>query len=197
MTIRAAVSLTLLATLSAMLTVPIRSNAEWVQNPIGVPRAPGCDPGYSWQKMGVRYQCVTPQPTCANGFASGPAWNGATWIYSCNPPPAPTCQYGYASGPTWNGSAWLYQCNQPITPPPQTPPPPSDPEAICRAYTTQQLGSFPGWASSFVSAGQTTFMTNMYSPSYGDNAYAWCEVDNTSGNITSYGVQGQGTDMGG
>ncbi|SAK57478.1 hypothetical protein AWB76_02458 [Caballeronia temeraria] len=92
MKIRAALSLTMLATLGAVLTVPTRSNAEWVQNPIGVPRAPSCDPGYSWQKLGVRYQCATPQPTCAYGFASGPAWSGATWIYSCNAPPPPPPQ---------------------------------------------------------------------------------------------------------
>ncbi|WP_244818502.1 hypothetical protein [Caballeronia sp. Lep1P3] len=87
--IKTAISLTLLATLGGVLTAPISSNAEWVQNPMGVPRAPGCDPGYSWQKVGVRYQCVTPQPSCQYGFASGPAWNGSGWIYSCNAPPPP------------------------------------------------------------------------------------------------------------
>jgi hypothetical protein len=85
--LRTAISLTVLATLSGMLTAPVTSNAEWVQNPIGIPRAPGCEPGYSWQKLGVRYQCATPPPSCSTGFASGPAWNGNSWSYTCNSAP--------------------------------------------------------------------------------------------------------------
>jgi|GEM_PF-2716801 len=86
---KAVVSLAMLATLGATMTVSIESSAEWVQNPIGVPRAPGCNPGYSWQKSGNRYQCMTPPPSCEYGFAAGPAWNGSSWVYTCNPPPAP------------------------------------------------------------------------------------------------------------
>ncbi|VXC82289.1 conserved exported hypothetical protein [Burkholderia sp. 8Y] len=134
-----AISLTLLATLGGTLAAPTPSNAEWVQNGIGVPRAPGCDPGYSWQRMAVRYQCATPQPSCAYGFASGPAWNGSTWVYSCNapppPPPPPTCQTGYsqAAAPSWNGSAWVGQV---CTPNGQQVPPPS-PQSLCAARAKQ------------------------------------------------------------
>lgn len=65
------------------------ADAADVYQPIGVPVAPGCNAGYSWQKLGVRYQCATPPPSCQYGFASGPAWNGSGWIYSCNAPPPP------------------------------------------------------------------------------------------------------------
>jgi hypothetical protein len=58
-----------------------------VYQPLGVPLAPGCNAGYSWQKIGVRYQCVTPQPTCQYGFVAAPVWNGSAWSYSCNAPP--------------------------------------------------------------------------------------------------------------
>lgn len=131
---KTAISLTLMATLGGTLLAPTPTNAEWVQNPIGVPRAPGCDPGYSWQKIGVRYQCVTPQPTCAYGFASGPVWTGTAWNYSCNVPPAPSCPSGYdqAAAPSWNGSAWV---GQQCTPRAQTQTP-SDPEAICAAHAS-------------------------------------------------------------
>ncbi len=61
----------------------------WIQNPLGVPLAPGCPPGYSWSRGNVRYECRTPPPSCQFGFAAGPAWNGSTWSYSCNPPPPP------------------------------------------------------------------------------------------------------------
>jgi hypothetical protein len=88
--IKTVVSLTLLVTLSGTLTAPITSNAEWVQNPIGVPRAPGCDPGYSWQKIGVRYRCATPPPSCQFGFSSAPVWTGSSWSYGCNEPAPPT-----------------------------------------------------------------------------------------------------------
>jgi hypothetical protein len=84
---RTAVLLAMLAALSSSMTAPINSNAEWVQIPIGVPRAPGCNAGYSWQKSGNRYQCMTPPPSCALGFAAGPTWNGSSWTYVCNSPP--------------------------------------------------------------------------------------------------------------
>jgi hypothetical protein len=72
-----------------------------VYQPLGVPLAPGCNAGYSWQKIGVRYQCVTPQPTCQYGFASAPVWNGSAWSYSCNSPPQPDIP---APPPTLPGS---------------------------------------------------------------------------------------------
>jgi hypothetical protein len=196
--------MTLSATLTITLTVPMSTNAEWVQNPIGVPRAPGCDPGYSWQKIGARYQCVTPQPSCAYGFESGPVWSGSSWAYTCNappPPPAPTCQYGYLSGPVWNGSVWIYQCNQPETP---ATPTRSIPElkAICTAYGQQQYGYPPRWADSLtynnVAAGRTTFNTGDYLVDIiGDWQMVMCEVDNTTGQITDWEISGHGTDMGG
>lgn len=131
--IRTGISLALLATLSSVLTAPVTSNAEWVQNPIGVPRAPGCDPGYSWQKLGVRYQCATPQPTCAYGFASGPVWTGTAWSYSCNIPPPPACPSGtnQTAAPSWNGAAWVGQQCQPSAPTPK------DPTAQCAARAKQ------------------------------------------------------------
>ncbi len=100
------------------------ADAADVYQPIGVPNTPGCNAGYSWQKIGVRYQCVTPQPSCAYGFASGPAWNGSTWVYSCNapppPPPPPSCPSGtyQAAAPSWNGAAWVGQVCQPAAPTP-------------------------------------------------------------------------------
>lgn len=118
MKIRTGLTVCLVAALSAPVVMPQVAQAQWVQIPLGVPRAPGCDAGYSWQKIGVRYQCVTPQPSCAYGFASGPAWNGSTWVYSCNappppppPPPPPSCPSGtyQAAAPSWNGAAWVGQ----------------------------------------------------------------------------------------
>jgi hypothetical protein len=131
--IRSATSLALAATLSGVLTAPVTSNAEWIQNPIGVPRAPGCDPGYSWQKVGVRYQCVTPQPSCAYGFASGPSWDGSTWLYSCNAPLPPACQSGYTQSvaPSWNGSEWVGQQCTPSAPALK------DPRSQCQTRATQ------------------------------------------------------------
>jgi hypothetical protein len=125
---------------ACVISIGVDAEAADVYQPIGVPLAPGCVSGYSWQKIGVRYQCVTPQPTCQYGYASNPVWNGSAWSYSCNAPPPPTCQYGYASNPVWNGSAWSYSCN----PPPPPPPPPSNPGPTSCAstpnpgYTPQQ-----------------------------------------------------------
>jgi hypothetical protein len=92
MKIRRAAALTLLTVSSGMLSMSDMSEAQsnvWVQVPIGVPRAPGCDPGYSWQKIGNRYRCATPPPSCDYGFANSPTWTGSSWSYSCNPPPQP------------------------------------------------------------------------------------------------------------
>jgi hypothetical protein len=200
--LRTAISLTLLATLGGALTAPTSSKAEWVQNPMGVPRAPGCDPGYSWQKVGVRYQCVTPQPSCAYGFASGPAWNGSTWVYSCNapppPPPPPTCPSGYDQivAPSWNGSAWVGQICQPHSPTPDNPP---NLKAICTAAATKQLGSIPPWQDQLTQSngGVTTFQTDEY---MGSHQYYWetdaCSVNADGTNPQIY-MWGHGNDMGG
>jgi hypothetical protein len=139
MKIKTGLTVCLVAALSAPVVMPHIAQAQWVQIPLGVPRAPGCDAGYSWQKIGVRYQCVTPQPSCAYGFASGPSWNGSTWVYSCNapppPPPPPACQSGYTQtvAPTWNGSAWVGQQCTPI----QQQRPPGDPRSQCAARAQQ------------------------------------------------------------
>jgi hypothetical protein len=88
--------------MSAVLLGPTLSvNAQYVQNAIGIPIAPGCGPGESWTKNGARYQCETPQPSCAYGFASGPVWTGSSWSFSCNAPPAPPQQ---PSTPTGGGA---------------------------------------------------------------------------------------------
>lgn len=98
------------------------ADAADVSQPIAVPTTPGCSPGYSWQRMPVRYQCATPQPTCAYGFASGPSWNGSAWVYSCNapppPPPPPSCASGMNQtvAPSWNGTAWVGQVCKPVAP---------------------------------------------------------------------------------
>jgi hypothetical protein len=76
---------------AALTLLASNVDAQYVQNALAVPIAPGCSAGESWTKNGVRYQCETPQPSCANGFASGPVWSGSAWIYTCNaPPPPPT-----------------------------------------------------------------------------------------------------------
>jgi hypothetical protein len=82
-------SVTLGLTIATALAVSSISAAQVVQNPLGVPRAPGCDPGYSWNKSGNRYQCMTPPPSCQYGFSSGPVWSGTSWTYACNAPPPP------------------------------------------------------------------------------------------------------------
>ncbi|SAK60428.1 hypothetical protein AWB79_02709 [Caballeronia hypogeia] len=199
--IKTAISLTLLATLGGVLTAPISSNAEWVQNPMGVPRAPGCDPGYSWQKLGVRYQCATPQPSCAYGFASGPSWNGSTWVYSCNapppPPPPPACPSGYTqqTAPSWNGSAWVGQVCIPAA---QTRPPGPNPQ-ICQAYVTQKLGFWPGWGqqnSIYDDGRNTTYTTNTWTASVNEYEFATCSVSDSTGAVTGYEVQGYGDTSG-
>ncbi|BBQ02723.1 hypothetical protein BSFA1_78510 (plasmid) [Burkholderia sp. SFA1] len=192
---KAAVSLAVLGALVAMLTAPLRTSAEWVQNPIGVPRAPGCNPGYSWQKLGVRYQCATPQPNCAYGFASGPVWTGTAWSYSCNVPPPPACPSGttQTAAPSWNGAAWVGQNCQPANP--QT----GNPEQACRAYVTQQLGFWPGWGqqNSVLNDGtNTTYITNTWNTSWNTYEYAMCSANNSSGVVTGYDVQGYGDTAG-
>jgi len=77
----------LLAVGTALLSETLGVNAQYVQNAIATPVAPGCGPGESWTKDGVRYQCETPRPSCAYGFASGPVWTGSAWSFSCNAPP--------------------------------------------------------------------------------------------------------------
>jgi hypothetical protein len=79
------------AALSVAFAISVGSGAMAadVYQPIGVPTAPGCNPGYSWQKAGVRYQCMTPPPTCQYGFISAPVWNGSSWNYACALPPPP------------------------------------------------------------------------------------------------------------
>src|ERR1700675_2197860 len=79
-----------LAVGTAMLGPTLSVNAQYVQNAIATPIAPGCGPGESCTKNGARYQCETPQPSCAYGFASGPVWTGSSWSFSCNAPPAPS-----------------------------------------------------------------------------------------------------------
>jgi hypothetical protein len=114
-------TLLLIAMLASPAMTSQKALAQWVQIPLGVPRAPGCDPGYSWQKIGVRYQCVTPQPSCTYGFASAPVWNAGSWSYACNAPPPPP------------------QTTQP-TQPPQTPgsdDPGRKALANCAAYAAQ------------------------------------------------------------
>lgn len=194
--IRTAISFVLMGTLSGVLTAPVSSNAEWVQNPIGVPRAPGCDPGYSWQKLGVRYQCATPQPNCAYGFASGPSWNGSTWVYSCNAPPPPSCPSGttQTSAPVWNGVAWVNQQCQPNA----TGKPKPSPQ-ICQDYVTQQLGFWPGWGtqnSVYDDGTYTTYTTNTWNTSWNTFEYATCSVSNSTGAVAGYDVQGYGDTAG-
>ncbi|CAL8480986.1 Secreted protein (plasmid) [Caballeronia sp. S22] len=195
--IRTAISFALMGTLSGVLTAPVTSNAEWVQNPIGVPRAPGCDPGYSWQKLGVRYQCATPQPNCAYGFASGPVWTGTGWNYSCNVPPPPSCPSGYIqqAAPSWNGSAWVGQLCYPGA----QQQPPGNPEEACRAYVTKQLGFWPGWGqqnSVFNDGTNTTYITNTYNTSFNTYQYASCSANNSTGAVIGYDVQGYGDTAG-
>lgn len=153
------------AVLAVACAASIGNGAEAadVYLPIGVPIAPGCNAGYSWQKIGVRYQCVTPQPSCAYGFASGPSWNGSTWVYSCNvpppPPPPPACPSGSEQqvAPSWNGSAWVGQVCRPTAT--QLPPPGSQcaaraqqdgitlsPENVSRRHT---YNSYAGPATSY------------------------------------------------
>jgi hypothetical protein len=91
------------------------TNAQWVQYSLTTPQAPNCPPGYSWTKSGPRYQCMTPPPSCQYGFASGPAWTGSTWAYSCNSPPSQT----------------------PPPPPTQIPDPVSEALAVCVARAAQ------------------------------------------------------------
>jgi hypothetical protein len=79
--------MTSLAVGAALLGPVLCANAQYVQIPIGIPIAPGCGPGESWTKDGVRYRCETPQPSCQYGFASGPVWTGSSWSFSCNAPP--------------------------------------------------------------------------------------------------------------
>lgn len=176
------------------------ADAADVYQPIGVPMAPGCNAGYSWQKIGARYQCVTPQPSCAYGFASGPAWNGSTWVYSCNapppPPPPPTCPSGYdqKTAPWWNGSAWVgQQCipaaKQPTGPNPQ----------ICQAYVTQKLGFWPGWGQqnwTYDDGKNTTYTTNTWTASVNEYEFATCSVSDSTGAVTGYEVQGYGDTSG-
>lgn len=76
----------------ALLGPTLSVNAQYVQNAIGIPTAPGCGPGESWTKNGARYQCETPQPSCTYGFASGPVWTGSSWSFVCNAPPTPPQQ---------------------------------------------------------------------------------------------------------
>jgi hypothetical protein len=79
-----------LAVGTALLGPTLSVNAQYVQNSIATPIAPGCGPGEGWTKNGARYQCETPQPSCAYGFASGPVWTGSSWSFSCNAPPPPS-----------------------------------------------------------------------------------------------------------
>lgn len=65
------------------------ADAADVYQPTALPTVPGCTAGYSWQKAGVRYQCMTPPPTCQYGFISAPVWNGSSWNYACALPPPP------------------------------------------------------------------------------------------------------------
>lgn len=78
-----------LAVGTALVGPTLSVNAQYVQNAITTPIAPGCGPGESWTKNGARYQCETPQPSCQYGFASGPVWTGSSWSFSCNAPPPP------------------------------------------------------------------------------------------------------------
>jgi hypothetical protein len=50
---RACVALALFASATSV-------NAQWYQNPINPPIAPGCTPGTSWTKSGLRYVCLAP-----------------------------------------------------------------------------------------------------------------------------------------
>jgi hypothetical protein len=87
-----------LAVGTALLGPTLNVNAQYVQNAIGIPTAPGCGPGESWTKNGARYQCQTPQPSCAYGFASGPVWTGSSWSFVCNAPPPPPPSVGIPVG---------------------------------------------------------------------------------------------------
>ncbi len=181
------------------------ADAADVSQPIAVPTTPGCSPGYSWQRMPVRYQCATPQPTCAYGFASGPSWNGSAWVYSCNapppppPPPPPTCPSGtnQAAAPSWNGAAWVGQVCQPAAP---TTGNPVDLSAICYAAATKQLGPIPPWQplSTTRTATQTSFQTDEY---MGGRPTLYWEIDectiNNDGTNPTVIYWGHGNDMGG
>jgi hypothetical protein len=83
---------------AAFLAPTIPVEAQWVQNPIGIPIAPGCPAGESWTKNGDRFVCETPAPSCANGFASAPVWTGTAWSFACNAPLPPPG--GQGSNPT-------------------------------------------------------------------------------------------------
>lgn len=74
---------------ATVLAPTVPAEAQWVQNPIVMPIAPGCGPGESWTKNGPRYVCESPVPSCAFGFASGPVWTGTAWSFACNAPPPP------------------------------------------------------------------------------------------------------------
>lgn len=87
-----------LAVGTVLLGATLSVNAQYVQNTIAMPTAPGCGPGESWTKNGARYLCETPQPSCAYGFASGPVWTGSSWSFVCNAPPPPPPSGGIPAG---------------------------------------------------------------------------------------------------
>lgn len=47
---------------TALLGATLSVNAQYVQNTIAMPIAPGCAAGTSWTKSGARYVCQAPSP---------------------------------------------------------------------------------------------------------------------------------------
>jgi len=156
---------------TALLGAALSVHAQYVQNAIAIPIAPGCAAGESWTKNGVRYQCESPPPSCQYGFASGPAWTGSSWRYSCNAPPV-------------------------VTPPTNPESPPNNPTtelASCgAAIRSAQAGQ--AWAGNFLSV---QFIPNM---GYGWTAYSTSTAGSgnyvaTDGTMTLYGdAWGAGVD---
>jgi hypothetical protein len=86
------------------------ADAQWFQNPQVTPNVPGCAPGTSWVKNGVRYECESAAPSCQFGFASGPVWTGTSWSYSCNGPPTQPGGQGGQSGGNQGASDPITLC---------------------------------------------------------------------------------------
>lgn len=181
-----------LAAVCSVAAAPVAIAAD-VNHPIATPLAPGCNAGYSWQKIGVRYQCVTPEPTCQYGFASTPVWNGGAWNYACAlppppPPPPPTedsCESYPKPGYTpQRGYQWVDASNNPGGGSTNWP--------VVRQSAGVPANAVPYWALYDVSKGWSIYWTG---PSYatcsgsGSNytTICWVNPDNNSVYKMSWG----------